>query len=193
MTSQEKWHRDLRITAVIMFTIIALFWTYQAFAQDAQHTVTIEWGDTVAKIIDALTAIIVALAVAAWGYVATQLPGWTKPIVYTLRVEQLLTRAVQSALARAKQDVVGKEITATVSEPIIADAINYVFKNGADDVLQWMGTDLPPLIEKILARLKDQHVTVPNADPNALADSVFNQLNTAPQAAKKRRRRKGAG
>ncbi len=164
----------MRTRILFAFAFLALFLVAAAcHAQTpASGTVSLAWGDLVAGLIDKGAVIIVALTVAAWGMVAAQLPGWVKPIVATLRVEQLLMRAVQSALARARASVAGQDITVAISEPIIADAVAFVFSNGSDKLLEFVGTDLPGLVEKILARMQAQGVTVPGADPVKIAENI---------------------
>lgn len=153
------------VTAIPIILICAAFlWSAAALAQDGSGVVTIPWGDLLATLLLYLQDTLLAALLAALTWVVGRvLPSWLAPIIGTARLEQLLTRAIDYAIATTAGAVKGQEVSVNVGNELAAKALRYAVEHGPGWLISWAGGK-ELLAEKIVARIpaaKDAALTPP--------------------------------
>lgn len=122
-----------------------------AFAQDVYPQidghVRFEWGNLLA---DMITQQAGPLAIAAVGLIMNFLPGPVRSMVRMTRVDQLLERAVVSAINKTAGAVQGKSLSAAVGNEVIEKALDYAAYNAPK---MFKSLPINEWREKIIARL----------------------------------------
>lgn len=121
-----------------------------AYAADVQ----IPWGDWLSAALTYFREVVVAVVVAGIGWTARKLPGQAGEIITAMRLEQLLTRAVDYGLAAVEGSAKGKVLTVGVTNSVIAEAVSYAVRSAPGLAEQFAGS----LRAKVLARLSAQGV-----------------------------------
>lgn len=135
-----------------------------AFAQTAQVVVpanevanstkvTIEWGAMVSAVLSNIGyAVFVVLM-----WLIRKLPSQVVAILQTIRIDQILEKAIQFGINSVQGAVQGRGVTIDTGNAVFAQALAYAMKH-AGSFLESAGNDPRMIAEKIWARL--------NVDPN---------------------------
>jgi DNA-directed RNA polymerase subunit H (RpoH/RPB5) len=130
------------ITAVLFLAALVVAVVLPPVAHAAEGTVTVPVGDWIVQ----ATSSLASLAVTALMWVAARyLPTWIRMQL----TEQLLTRAVDYALAVVAGAAKGKVLEVHVASAVLREAAAYAVKH-APDTARWIGDTLEP---KLIARL----------------------------------------
>lgn len=132
-----------RLLAGALALVYGLAVAVPAFAGDAAGAVVIPLGDLVAAFASAVGP--AALALLAW-----IVNRWVPAIIRPLLTEQLLTRALDYALAATEGAAKGKVLTVPVANEVLRQAGQYAVDHGAPWLLKWIGDTVEP---KLIARL----------------------------------------
>lgn len=138
-----------------MAALIVLALTIPAFAQDADTSITIPWGDWLAAILGQVAASISVILLAVLTWLSTKLPPAVQAFITTERikqVEQILERAITYGLQQAATGVKGKTANVDVKNEAVETALQYVIDHGPAKLIAWMG-GIDAIREKIIARL----------------------------------------
>lgn len=133
-------------------TLAALALADSAFAQST--TVTIPWGNMLSEALGFIGWVF--LAVAMWAM--RQLPANIVSILQTLRVEQLLSKAIDYGVNAVSGATKDKALTFDVGSEVAAKAVAYAIDKMPGALLGWIGGEAK-LREMVIARL--------NVDPAA--------------------------
>jgi hypothetical protein len=122
-----------------------------AFAQAAPSptTVGIPWGDWLAAAANAINILLVGLV----GVAFRHLPEQVVAILRTLRVDQLLEKAIDYGVNATAGAVRGRIATFDIGNAVVAEAMRVAIDNGPGWLLGWVGGE-KGLREKIIARLE---------------------------------------
>lgn len=132
-----------------LFAVAAIGLAVTAFAQTTGTTVEIPIGDWVKEAGGWVGPILGAAVL----FLIRKLPPQIAAILTTLRVDQLLDKALSFAINKVAGASHDKPMTVDVGNKVLAEALDYAIRHGAPAVIQWMGgADM--IREKILARLK---------------------------------------
>jgi len=132
-----------------LFAVAAIGLAVTAFAQTTGTTVEIPIGDWV-KAAGGWVGPILGAAVL---FLIRKLPPQIAAILTTLRVDQLLDKALSFAINKVAGASHDKPMTIDVGNKVLAEALDYAIRHGAPAIIQWMGgADM--IREKLLARLK---------------------------------------
>lgn len=131
--------------------------TLPAFAGDT--TVTIPWGDWTVKAIDyllpaALTAIASVLTYVSGKYLPPMLRDMADERTQR-QINELLEKAVLSAVAQTKGAISGKTLQIEVANAVLAAAANYAVDQAPKLIEKVSGDDALNLYKMILARMED--------------------------------------
>jgi hypothetical protein len=137
--------RSYLVRLLIISAVALLVLAPAAFAAD--NTVTVPWGDWLASVLDWSSTILAAIAL----WLLRRLPRSIYDALQTLRVEQLLSRAVGYGLSAVEGAVAGKTLDLHVTSQVLQAAADYAVSN-APALVAWIGPDT--LKAKILARLE---------------------------------------
>jgi hypothetical protein len=118
----------------------------------------IPWGDWIQQILALSTTALIPLVLAMVAYATKLVPDSLKPFVMMLRSEQIITRAVQSAIASVDGAVSGKKATVEVTNAILLQAMEFVMTNGSTAMIKFIGDDVNMLVQKLLARMHEEGV-----------------------------------
>lgn len=134
-----------RSSALLLFCLtvaLVLDFLLPPVAHAGDGTVTVPVGDWIVQ----ATSSLASLAVAGLMWVASRwLPTWIRMQL----TEQLLTRAVDYALAVVAGAAKGKVLEIPVANAVLREAANYAVKH-APATARWIGDTLEP---KLIARL----------------------------------------
>lgn len=171
------------IVALAVFAVsLTLLFSVPAIAQD--NTVTIPWGTWLVQILTATKSAVVELLVVvlmfAVSAVLAMLPAWVRdivqPIVNTMRFDQLVRNAALSAIGATQGAAAGREATIEVTNELVRAGMRYIFENGSQKVLDFAGSGINQLAEKLLARLVDQGVVPPDYTGDQAVEAVRDAL-----------------
>lgn len=123
-----------------------------ALAQDGGTTVTVPWGNLLSSLLLSLQETITVALLAVLTAVIARLPGWVTSIIGTARVDQLLTRAIDYAIATTAGAVQGEALSVDVGNAVVAKALRYALEHGPGWLIGWMG-GAEMVAEKIIARV----------------------------------------
>lgn len=155
--------KTLRFLGVMAFAVLA---PVLAFAQ----TVAEKTPDTTIEIpvgewISAAGGAIGPLIVIVVGYLIRHLPVQFAAVLTTMRVDQLLEKAIGYGLNATAGAMKGKPLTVDVGSEVLENALQYVVDNGPKMLIKWMGGEVG-IREKIIARLDlDETASVDPRDP----------------------------
>lgn len=121
--------------------------------------VVVEWGNWVEILLKPIQDAALALIplVALW--IMSKLPGVVRLVLPANRINDLLEKAVISALASVRGATQGKTLSVQVTNDVIRQVIIYALAQ-APHLVGSLGDNLPALIQKALARLPE-HAKVP--------------------------------
>ena len=132
-----------------LFAVAAIGLAVTAFAQTTGTTVEIPIGDWV-KAAGGWVGPILGAAVL---FLIRKLPPQIAAILTTLRVDQLLDKALSFAINKVAGASHDKPMTIDVGNKVLAEALDYAIGHGAPAICQGMGgADM--IRGKLLARLK---------------------------------------
>lgn len=169
------------MAAALLFAAVPMLHPVAVMAQDAAATVATSVDGTTVVAPDATTVvvpygnwldavlsnaqeIIVAGLLAVVAFVLRKLPAGVADAFRTLRVEQLLARAVDYGINATRGAAKGKSLSVDVGSEVLAKAISYAVDRAPALLIEWLG-GVESLKQMILARL--------NLDPEADADEVL--------------------
>lgn len=137
-------HRLLAALALVAFVAAPAF----ALADASTSAVSIPVNEWVGS----LAAIIGPVLAAAVVWLIRKLPAQMASLLMTMRVDQLLTRAIDFAVNSVKDATKDKALTVDVGNEVVAKALQYAIDHGPKGISDWMGG--PDMIrQKIIARL----------------------------------------
>jgi len=143
----------MKLFALLGAMLLALI--TPAFAAD----VVVPWGDWLSALLASGREVVVGLALAAIAWLVRKLPAQVGDIITAMRLEQLLTRAVDYGIAAVDGAAKGKVLTVPITNSVIAEALNYAVKSAPALADRFADT----LRAKILARLSAQGIVPPDA------------------------------
>lgn len=139
--------KSLRLLSLLAVAAIGLAVT--AIAQTTGTAVEIPIGDWVKEAGGWVGPILGAAVL----FLIRKLPPQIASILTTLRVDQLLEKALSFAINKVAGASHDKPMTVDVGNKVLAEALDYAIRHGAPAIIQWMGgADM--IREKLLARLK---------------------------------------
>jgi hypothetical protein len=104
----------------------------------------------------------------AFAWLARKLPGQAANILITLRVDQLLQKAVQYGINATAGAMKDKPLSVDVGSEVLENALQYVVDNGPGWLIKWMGGK-DTIRQKIIARLElDEAASVDPRNPGFL-------------------------
>lgn len=128
-----------------------------AMASEATQ-VHVAWGSAVVEAAQYVGLLLAAIIMAA----LRKLPAQLYAILASLRVEQLLNRAVGFGINAVSGAVADKTLTIDVGLEVTAKALQYAIDHGASWLIDWLGGP-DKVAEKIWARLPlDENAAAPN-------------------------------
>jgi hypothetical protein len=105
------------------------------------------------------------LIVLVVGWLIRQLPGQFAAVLSTMRVDQLLDKAISYGINATAGAMKGKALSVDVGSEVLENALQYVVDNGPKMLIKWMGGEAG-IREKIIARLElDETASVDPRDP----------------------------
>lgn len=132
--------------AALAFTFL---FAVTAFAADAgATTVAIPVGDIVSETVAALLPVVGGIII--WAF--RKLPSNVSAVLYTMRADQLLEKAVAYGLNAVAGAEKGKVLNVDVGNKVLAEAASYVVDHGASSVVAWLGGPTA-IAEKLVARM----------------------------------------
>jgi hypothetical protein len=143
----------MKLFALLGAMLLAL--VTPAFAAD----VVVPWGDWLSATLSYAREIIIAGVGAVFLWLVRSLPKQIGDIITAMRLEQLLTRAVDYGIAAVDGAAKGKVLTVPVTNSVIAEAVNYAVRSAPALADRFADT----LRAKILARLSAQGVVPTDA------------------------------
>lgn len=148
----------MKLFALLGAMALALF-ALPAHAAD----VVIPWGDWLGSALTYLREIVLAAVSAAFLWIIRKLPSQVAEIITAMRLEQLLARATDYAIAAVAGAAKDKTMTVPVANQVIAEAVNYAVKSAPGLANKFADS----LRAKILARLSDKAVLAPEVSAAA--------------------------
>lgn len=132
-------------------------------------TVTVPWGDWVTHGIDILlpTALTVLSGVATY-VIAAYMPPWLKAFAGDAaqrRVNQVLEKAILSAVARTKNAVVGKRLSIPVANTVLQKAAQYAVDQAPDLIAHATHDEVGNLVKMLTARMEQWGIAPEKPDP----------------------------
>lgn len=148
--------REVALTAAAVFFVAICISVMKLYAQEAipvtvpvSNTVVVPYGDWLTTIADYLVPILTGIILWAFRFLPTQIYAFAM----TLRVEQLLSKAVAygiNSVAGANKD---QKLNIQISNAVLREAIAYALLHGGPLVKKFMGSPTD-VAEKIWARLE---------------------------------------
>lgn len=148
----------LRLVAAIPFAVFVLILTVilsalapsLAMAQAAPATTTVavpvgDWLTDTAAFLGPLLA-----AVVLW--MIRKLPPQVAALLMSMRVDQLLNKAITYAINSVATATHDKPLTLDVGNAVVAQAVQYAIDHGPSGLIDWMG-GTEKIRQKIIARL----------------------------------------
>lgn len=139
----------LVLAAPALFLSLALMSIVNpAIAQATADTIQIPVGTWVDFLGSWVAPLLVAVALA----LVRKLPKQIGDLLLTMKVEQLLQKAIDFAINTVKDATKDKPLTVNVGNEVVAKALQYVLDHAPEWLVKWMG-DADLIREKIIARL----------------------------------------
>lgn len=137
--------KNFRFAAVLGIACLAL--AAPALAQSATE-VQLPLGDWVKAAGEWVGPLLVATVL----MMIRKLPPQIASLLMSMRVEQLLKRAIGYAINATASATADKPLTLDVGNKVVAEALAYAIKHGPLALIEWMG-GADAIREKIIARL----------------------------------------
>lgn len=161
-----------------MFEIISVAMA-QEVAQPAATSVTVPWGQWVINAASVAQPVITFALTSIVSYlVAAYVPPWMRAFAGTAaqtRVNNVLIKAVQSALAQTAGAVTGKALTIPLASTVLARAAQYAIDQAPDLIKSATHGQIDNLLKMIMARMEELGVSPPEydiQDSNAVVKGV---------------------
>jgi len=139
-------NRFLAAMAFVAFLSVA---PVLALADAAATTISVPAGDWIAELAAFAGPLVAALAL----WMIRKLPAQFASLLMSMRVDQLLNKAIAYAVNSVKDATHDKPLTVDVGNAVLAEAVQYAINHGPTGLINWMGGEAM-IREKILARLK---------------------------------------
>jgi hypothetical protein len=163
--------RILRLAAGMLLLALAVFCLplAGAFAQTvAEKTVDTTIEIPIGEWLTAVGDFVLLAIPVAFAWLARKLPGQAANILITLRVDQLLQKAVQYGINATAGAMKDKPLSVDVGSEVLENALQYVVDNGPGWLIKWMGGK-DTIRQKIIARLElDEAASVDPRNPGFL-------------------------
>lgn len=149
---------------ILMFALALLAMTAAAIAQEVAQpeTVTVPWGSWVAAGVDTLLpTLLTALTGVATYVVGAYVPPWLKMLAgdkAQQRVNQIITKAVNSALAQTKGAVSDKKLDITVANDVLRKAMQYAVDQAPKLISSAAKGSAENLMKMTMARMEEMGV-----------------------------------
>lgn len=156
------------VTAAVVIAVTTVFVIAPAWAADAvsDSKITIPIGDWIGEMV---VPIFAALAgIVTW--LIRKLPAAAKAWIDTLRIEQLLDKAIAYGLNSVAGAAKGRTLSVDVHLSVLAYVLQYALDRIPTALLKWVGGPTS-LAEMIWSRL-DIDVTAARPDLQTLADEI---------------------
>jgi hypothetical protein len=131
-------------------------------------SVSVPWGDWIVKALSAAQPIVTfALTGVATYIMAAYMPPWLKAFAGDAaqrRVNQVLEKAVLSAVAQTKDAVAGKSTSIPVASEILARAAQYAINQAPDLMKTATHGEMENLLKMIMARMEQFKLSPPDFD-----------------------------
>lgn len=159
----------VNIITIAVAVLIAVTAAAMAQATPAPTTeVTVPWGSWVSNALDvALPLFLTALTGVATYVVGAYVPPWLKAIAGTAaqaRVNQVLEKAVMSAVAQTKGAVLNKRLTIPVGSEVLARAAQYAVNQAPELMKTATHNSSTNLMAMLLARMEQWGIAPENFD-----------------------------
>jgi len=139
--------RHVMAALAVAFILYPLAALAQAVAVDTTVEVPISsWIETAGTFVGPLLA-----AAALW--LIRKLPEQISAILITMRVDQMLEKAISYAINATVAASKDKPLSINVGNEVVAKAVQYVIDNGPGWLIGWMGGEAS-IREKVIARLE---------------------------------------
>lgn len=139
----------LRLMAALALVACAMTYHAVAFADAVVGTaVSVPAGDWLTD----TAAFLGPLLAAAVLWMVRKLPPQVASLLMSMRVDQLLNKAIAYGINSVREATHDKPLTVDVGNAVIAKALQYAIDHGPGKLIDWMGgTEM--IREKIIARL----------------------------------------
>lgn len=153
----------LRFLGALAFAVLA---PVLAIAQTvAEKTVDTTIEIPIGEWVSAAGTAIGPLIVIVVGWLIRHIPGQFAAVLSTMRVDQLLEKAISYGINATAGATKGKSLSVDVGSEVLENALQYVVDNGPKMLIKWMGGE-NGIREKIIARLDlDENASVDPRDP----------------------------
>lgn len=138
------------LAAAIASALFLVALTLPALAQET--SISVPWGNAVVFVVNNFGEIILAVIGLLFARLLAILPKPVGDFLKTLRVEQILKRAVDFGIQATEGAAKDKTLTVDVGSEVVARALKYVLDHAPDKLIGWMG-GVENIKEMILARL----------------------------------------
>lgn len=140
--------------------------TPETVAQATNESTKVTWavGSVVSQWADAVEALLIALV----AFALRNIPGQIGSILQTMRVDQVINKAIDYAINMVKGATKDKELSFDVGNEVLAKALQYVLDHSPGWLQQWMGGP-DKIAEKIISRLNLAPDVVLSTAPAQLA------------------------
>lgn len=139
-------------------------------------SVDIPWGDWLAHIIDVLLPTVLTLLSGVATYVVgAYVPPWLRALggaALQRRINEVLEKAVLSAVAQTKGAVIGKRLSVPVGIEVLRKALQYAVNVAPDLVKHAASDDINNLIKMLLARMEQFGIAPQQLDPTKVTSKV---------------------
>lgn len=125
--------------------------------------VVIPWGDWLGLALTYLREIVIAAVSAVFLWLIRRLPTQIAELITAMRLEQLLARATDYAIAAVAGAAKDKTMSVQITNQVIAEAVSYAVRSAPSLADKFADS----LRAKILARLADKAVLAPEVSAGA--------------------------
>lgn len=115
-------------------------------------TIVVPVGNWADAILENAASMVAALLMAVFGWLLRKLPKQMVDLLLTLRVEQIMRRAVDYGINATRGAVKGKALSFDVGNEVIAAALQRVIDSAPGFLINWMG-GIEAIKAMIVARL----------------------------------------
>lgn len=138
-----------RFLAAMAFVAFLVAAPILAFADTAATTtVSVPAGQWVSDMAAFAGPLVAALAL----WMIRKLPAQVASLLMSMRVDQLLNKAIAYAVNSVRDATHDSPLTVDVGNAVLAEAVQYAINHGPSGLINWMGGEAM-IREKILARL----------------------------------------
>lgn len=169
----------LWIALVTPLIFIGTVMAQETAVPTATTSVTVPWGGWVVQAATVVQPVITLVLTGIASYVmSAYLPPWLKAITGQAgqnRVNAVLTKAVQSALAQTAGAVTGKALTIPLASTVLARAAQYAIDQAPQLIKSATHDQVDNLLKMLMARMEELGVAPPEydiKDSNAIVKGV---------------------